>query len=362
MSLPSLLSEDESFTLASKGTVIQQTSKLIPTGKCSATSRPAFASSSCIVLRPPTVASTRRAASSASTKASTAKPPTARSASASTAIRAISTSTVYKQPVLPIPGTTPVIFPQKPSLSKPLPTDISRTVDRTTISIVAKCSTERLVHVRPPTNQVTISRPATSTSKARPVTSTSIRPHSARARAVRCPQVLTASRATSASKTLKKPIAAGLRGTSARQSPLMRVTNAAGTDMKQEMTLNKLRTKSQRTEIIKGNPGCTLTMPDASGVVPTCNNGAKAAVTQIGNLVLDHDSEQLEQAGHQEKMPLEPNTILLGCETQALADDLDDVFVSVGVQESVEGNLRCASPARAPAMVKKKHFYYSPRG
>ena len=226
-------------------------------------------------------------------------------------------------------------------------------MDRTTISIVAKCSTERLVHVRPPTNQVTISRPATSTSKARPVTSTSIRPHSARARAVRCPQALTASRATSASKTLKKPIAAGLRGTSARQSPLMRVTNAAGTDMKQEMTLNKLRTKSQRTEIIKGNPGCTLTMPDASGVVPTCNNGAKAAVTPIGNLVLDHDSEQLEQAGHQEKMPLEPNTILLGCETQALADDLDDVFVSVGVQESVEGNLRCASPARAPAMVKK---------
>jgi len=132
----------------------------------------------------------------------------------------------------------------------------------------------------------------------------------------------------------------------------MKVTNAAGTDMKQETTSNNLRTKSQRTEIIKVNPGCTPTVPDASGVVPTCNNGAKAAVTEIGNFV-DHDSEQLEQAGHQEKMPLEPNTILLGCETQALAGGLDDVFVSVGAQEIVEGSLGCVSPARAPTMVKK---------
>lgn len=210
-----------------------------------------------------------------------------------------------------MPGATPVILPQKPSSSKYLPTDISRTADRTTTSIVAKCSTEKLAHVRPPTNQVTISRPATSTSKARPVTSTSIHPHSARARAVRCPQASTGSRATSASENLKKPIAAGLRSTSACQSSLMKVTNAAGTDMKQETTSNNLRTKSQRTEIIKVNPGCTPTVPDASGVVPTCNNGAKAAVTEIGNFA-DHDSEQLEQAGHQEKMPLEPNTILLG--------------------------------------------------
>ena len=346
LSLPSLLSEDDSFTLASGGTVIRQTSKPTAMDKRSTTSRPAsaLASSSCMVLRPPTAASTRRAATSASTRVLTAKPSTAQSVSVSTVVRATSTTAtclttaVYKQLAFPIPGATPTICPRKPSLFKPLPTvlttDINRTADRATTSIVAKCLTEQSANIRPPTSQVAISKSATSTSTARPVTSTSIHPHSARARAVRRPQASTASRTTSVSETLKKPIAAGLRGTSARHSSLRRITNAAGTDMKQKTTSNKLRTKSQRTtEIIKVNPGCTSTVLDVNGVVPICSNGAKAAVAQIGNLVLDHDSEHLEQTGHQENIPLEPNVILLGHETQALAGDLDDVFVSVGMQE-----------------------------
>jgi len=137
----------------------------------------------------------------------------------------------------------------------------------------------------------------------------------------------------------------------------MRVTDAAGVGVKQDTTANKLRTKSQRTEIFKVNPGCTPTVPDVSGVVPTCNNDAKVVVTQIGNLVLDHDSEQLEQAGHQEIMISGPNAMLLGRETRAFAGDLDDkhdVYVSVGGQESEGGSLGCI-------FGQQNHVYYSPR-
>jgi len=119
------------------------------------------------------------------------------------------------------------------------------------------------------------------------------------------------------------------------------------------MAPNKLRTKSQKGGHINVNPGWTSTKPAVKGVIPPCDDTAKPAVTHIGNLVLSHDSEQPEQAGHREKVLLESNETQSARQARALAGDLDDELVSMIRSESEERGLRFMLPAQALTVVNE---------
>lgn len=183
--------------------------------------------------------------------------------------------------------------------------------------------------------------------------SASIHPRSAGAGAVRPPSAPTTSRTTSATETQKKPGIARVRGISAPNSSQLRVIGTVSTAMKQSMPPNKLRTKSQKGDDINVNPGWTPTKPAVKGVIPPCDDTAKPAVTHIGNLVLSHDSEQPEQAGHREKVLLESNETQLARQARALAGDLDDELVSMIRSESEERGLRFMLPAQALTVVNE---------
>ncbi|KAJ3573158.1 hypothetical protein NP233_g2612 [Leucocoprinus birnbaumii] len=286
LSLPSLLSESESFSLA-KGVTKQTTTKATTTtAKHSITTRTTSALASHVNSRPTTASSTCRPATSASVQPSAVKPPTTRPSTTTTKLRVTSTtskplassstratsSTAHKLSSLSTRVNRSTQSSTRPAsvTTSRMPPDRVPTTRTTLKPFAAAAASARASTTRPPS----VPRPATATATVRPTTSASIRLASSRARATKPTPASSAPRAASATSIVRRPAISRAGGTSSSLTTRTKST-VPPTTKKSIMTVARQPTKS--------------TKPSGTGIQPKSSSASKNDVAPKASATGDVD-------------------------------------------------------------------------